>query len=1554
MLLLVPSQQSQHCHTHFTAPVTVQINSLIQLAQAHVSAISGNCSIAIDFIAQTRYSMGSQIAVQDGCPSGTKVSEWGPICGSQWTEAWTATVGQTYYIAVYVDPTYYPDPFNFTVTDNPLHCEAAVAITSNEFSYHGDSSTTPTVFPPCSGPYGQGLLFSWTPKASDIDSVATFSACDSSFNSNIYGWTTTSATCSESSPTCLYSTITCYGGTGMMDDSNWGTAVQFQVTSETTHYWFLVVGKSTTAVKVGKVNVTFTAAPMYCDTINITSLPFTYEVNTTKFGYTNSMAKAYAVRGATFLWHNTFTATSLNIFADTCSSSTNIDTSLFFYEPSSSLTCSTTLSSTTSSDAKYNGDWSSRPCSSFMVTAKAGKDYVFVASGEHFYNPTFTFRLSARDLVCEVPKQMQILEGGSKNISLGMISGSDSNAVMNVGCFGLSSPAGLDLVKFHLSKPTLLMVTTSLNGWHPGNFYVGLVTLCDSNGFATGCYYSASTSISTSLDAGDYFMVPINMDTSSFNYSVTVTAIQMNCSAAKKISSLPFNHLGTTVGAPYSTVNCDWNLQNTFSRGVLYSFTPSGTSVFRADLCGGKDFSAYIKVFTGCHDNGAMDKCITGLSAGFCSDYNFPSSTWQGKSGVTYYIWVGSSKSQAGNYNLTVSLYSPVNCSAAVSLTAPATVSVSLPSISYMVPCQDGIPSTGVLYSITPSADTIYIVNQTRFTIWQGCSNGYVGYCVPGTTVSNGFLALPLRGGITSYLMLSGYFTETFTFSINTISQSQCSGGRTISSLPFTENWNITSAPWYFLHFTPTGEAIKGRLFNYTSSYSATITASTCGSSDSSSSLKSKVTVFKNCGSSAILVGEASQNCDNHAFVRWTASSGTKYFILVSTTNDIDGTFQLRVYDSSIVGYSLNGGDDTLNIIEGFPLEPAHNSLEMWHTDRSGQMCYTKLQKRQIIGNLDIFGVEVLGVAWSAQRQLMYLMAKSSISTTTNIYTLDLDTGRASFVMSLGTLNLHALAYDEDFDSLYAFTGSYALEKIDVGLATLQTVCTSSQALAIDFDPCTGTLYGSGSGLSIIDKHTCAVTSMYSAMKTFVPIAVLDYPCAPHIHCSDAINWDLSSVQAYTTYYGYTNISCFGISKKGAIFKYNATKGNGKLTVTTCNPNTTFDTAIYAFTDCNHNTSAKCLGNNDNAPCLYGATASTYVMTVEYNKMYYFFVAGSGTKTGRLEFTGHLQTIDCSTAQTVLSGSSTKLSTVGKELSSISCFPNATDKQGVLFVFVGTESASIEASTCSFADFDTEIYLFTGCDHGAIGSCLASNQDSGYCYDKSTVVWDSVPGTSYFIFVTGRGTETGSFTLTVESTRSYSASSHSYSSSISSSSESSSESSSQSSSVSLSSSVSSSASSSESISSSHSDSSSASSSGSSSRSSSTSESSSESTQLESLSSYPNFNITTTLDIHFHLHHSPIKFRLTIPMLSSGSSLASSSLLSSASSSDQQSEIPESVSISSSSDGHSTPAWAAVVIAFGALGCAASGIGATYVIYRWWQAKQMTQTFSDDVELNEYL
>ncbi|KAH3722989.1 hypothetical protein Pelo_18305 [Pelomyxa schiedti] len=696
--------------------------------------------------------------------------------------------------------------------------------------------------------------------------------------------------------------------------------------------------------------------------------------------------------------------------------------------------------------------------------------------------------IKARDLVCEVPKQMQILEGGSKNISLGMISGSDSNAVMNVSCFGLSSPAGLDLVKFHLSQPTLLMVTTSLNGWRPGNFYVGLVTLCDSNGFATGCYYSTSTSISASLDAGDYFMVPVNMDTSSFNYSVTVTAIQMNCSAAKKITSLPFNHLGTTVGAPYSTVNCDWNLQNTFSRGALYSFTPSGTSVFRADLCGGKDFSAYIKVFTGCHDNGAMDKCITGLSAGFCSDYNFPSSTWQGKSGVTYYIWVGSSKSQAGNYNLTVSL----NCSAAVSLTAPATVSVTLPSISYMVPCQDGIPSTGALYSITPSADTIYIVNQTRFTIWQGCSNGYVGYCMPGTTVSNGFLALPLRGGITSYLMLSGYFTETFTFSINTISQSQCSGGRTISSLPFTETWNITNAPWYFLHFTPTGEAIKGRLFNYTSSYSATITVSTCGSSDTSSSLKSKVTVFKNCGSSAILVGEASQNCDNHAFVRWAASSGTKYFILVSTTNDVDGTFQLHVYDSSIVGYSLNGGDDTLNIIEGFPLEPVWKPLcttsypiydvqisgsqfpgDVAHGSKWSNVLYKVAEKTgevstvgltdcsfKIIGNLDIFGVEVLGAAWSAQRQLMYLMAKSSISTTTNIYTLDLDTGRASFVMSLGTLNLHALAYDEDFDSLYAFTGSYALEKIDVGLATLQTVCTSSQALAIDFDPCTGTLYG--------------------------------------------------------------------------------------------------------------------------------------------------------------------------------------------------------------------------------------------------------------------------------------------------------------------------------------------------------------------------------------------------------------------------------------------------------------------------------------------------------------
>ncbi|KAH3722726.1 hypothetical protein Pelo_18569 [Pelomyxa schiedti] len=264
----------------------------------------------------------AQISVQDGCPTGTNVSSDGGTCKLSQAAQWNATAGVTYYIAVSVDP-----PFELVVTDNSLHCDEAIP-TYDGFRYQGDTSTAGGVFPPCNGgEYSKGILFSWTPKNTDIGSVATISACDANFNTNILAWSTTSTTCSENSPACLSYLKGCYPISGSVGEY-WGASVQFQV-SEVTHYWFLVTGKSTQTVREGRVNVTFSVVPMSCDTINITSLPFTFEVNTTQFGYTNSMAKEYAVRGAIFRWHNPFS--TISIVADTCSSdSVNIDSALKF------------------------------------------------------------------------------------------------------------------------------------------------------------------------------------------------------------------------------------------------------------------------------------------------------------------------------------------------------------------------------------------------------------------------------------------------------------------------------------------------------------------------------------------------------------------------------------------------------------------------------------------------------------------------------------------------------------------------------------------------------------------------------------------------------------------------------------------------------------------------------------------------------------------------------------------------------------------------------------------------------------------------------------------------------------------------------------------------------------------------------------------------------------------------------------------------------------------------------------------------------------------------
>jgi hypothetical protein len=82
---------------------------------------------------------------------------------------------------------------------------------------------------------------------------------------------------------------------------------------------------------------------------------------------------------------------------------------------------------------------------------------------------------------------------------------------------------------------------------------------------------------------------------------------------------------------------------------------------------------------------------------------------------------------------------------------------------------------------------------------------------------------------------------------------------------------------------------------------------------------------------------------------------------------------------------------------------------------------------------------------------------------------------------------------------------------------------------------------------------------------------------------------------------------------------------------------------------------------------------------------------------------------------------------------------------GVLYSFVASSTGSYEVNTCAGSSFDTQLFVFTG----ACGArtCVDSNDDA--CNVGSSVNFNAVAGTTYYVYVNGYSSEQGSYTLTL-------------------------------------------------------------------------------------------------------------------------------------------------------------------------------------------------------------
>jgi hypothetical protein len=145
---------------------------------------------------------------------------------------------------------------------------------------------------------------------------------------------------------------------------------------------------------------------------------------------------------------------------------------------------------------------------------------------------------------------------------------------------------------------------------------------------------------------------------------------------------------------------------------------------------------------------------------------------------------------------------------------------------------------------------------------------------------------------------------------------------------------------------------------------------------------------------------------------------------------------------------------------------------------------------------------------------------------------------------------------------------------------------------------------------------------------------------------------------------------------------------------------------------------------------------------------YYIRVAGNGSASGNytLSLTCSIPVANdgCAGALPIACGQTITGSTTDATPEAIVAGCGNATSASEWYVFTGT-GQSITASLCGSA-YDTQISLLTGTCPGTL-TCVAYNDD--FCGLQSQVTFASVAGTQYYIRVSGIGTASGNYTLTL-------------------------------------------------------------------------------------------------------------------------------------------------------------------------------------------------------------
>jgi hypothetical protein len=361
-----------------------------------------------------------------------------------------------------------------------------------------------------------------------------------------------------------------------------------------------------------------------------------------------------------------------------------------------------------------------------------------------------------------------------------------------------------------------------------------------------------------------------------------------------------------------------------------------------------------------------------------------------------------------------------------------------------------------------------------------------------------------------------------------------------------------------------------------------------------------------------------------------------------------------------------------------------------------------------------------------------------------------------SLVGNGGTITLSTCSSNTNFDTqIGVFSGSCTSLSCVAGNNN-DTGCANSRQSTVSFPSTAGTTY------------YIYVTGVLGANGNFSLSIACTPPPIVNDNCSGALPIACGqTVSGSTTGAGVENVSFCGTSLSTAPgVWYTITGTGGLITLTTCNAGTNYDTKLGVFSGtCG---GLVCVAGNDDATCALGAGRSTVTFASTAGTTYYILVTGFLTNNGNFGLSATCLPIPpnnaCAGAVPVSCGQTVSGTTIGATINPpvTSCGTTIGTAGGVWYSVAGT-GFDITVTTCNpGTNYDTKLAVFSG-SCGSL-TCVGGNDDGSpgggpdpACFTvpgvnvnrASTFTFASTAGVTYYVYVTGFGTNTGNHQLSV-------------------------------------------------------------------------------------------------------------------------------------------------------------------------------------------------------------